>query len=334
MLNPNGQPLPRAVDQGGEWFWDFLKKDLTPYPGRAWVVGRMTISATIVMVLVMTFRIPGGFQGALFTLLISRENPTETFLSGFRTAVVYLIGTVYTVFSIWLLIGDPLTHFIWVAGSLFLSFYLLRIVADYGMGAPLGFAVLGAISLWDNTAVNVNTRMENTLWLAGVVVLGVVVTIVVEYVFRRVHPTTDLTEGIEVRMQTVENLLRCAATERPPESEWEKRLSQYATVGTSRLRRLILRSQYSPHFKAQMGMAIALVGRLVDIAASFRLALAERAQPIDTADQSRCLRLADQIAVLCRNLMLRGVHHPDFALHRPRPRFRSPARPPVDGALL
>jgi multidrug resistance protein MdtO len=307
MLNPNGQPLPRAVDQGGEWFWDFLKKELTPYPGRAWVVGRMTISATIVMVLVMTFRIPSGFQGAIFTLLISRENPTETFLSGFRTAVVYLIGTVYTVFSIWLLIGDPLTHFLWVAGSLFLSFYLLRIIADYGMAAPLGFAVLGAISLWDNTAVNVNTRMENTLWLAGVVVLGVVVTIVVEYVFRRVHPTTDLTEGIEVRMQTVETLLRCAATERPLESEWEKRLSQYATVGTSRLRRLILRSQYSPHFKAQMGTAIALVGRLVDIAASFRLALAERAQPIDTADQSRCLRLADQIAVLCRNLMLRQV---------------------------
>jgi multidrug resistance protein MdtO len=117
------------------------------------------------------------------------------------------------------------------------------------MAAPLGFAVLGAISLWDNTAVNVNTRMENTLWLAGVVVLGVVVTIVVEYVFRRVHPTTDLTEGIEVRMQTVETPLRCAATERPLESEWEKRLSQYATVGTSRFRRLILRSQYSPTSK-------------------------------------------------------------------------------------
>jgi multidrug resistance protein MdtO len=301
------ETFPRAVDQGGEWFWDFLKKELTPYPGRAWVVGRMTISATIVMVLVMTFRIPSGFQGAIFTLLISRENPTETFLSGFRTAVVYLIGTVYTVFSIWLLIGDPLTHFLWVAGSLFLSFYSLRVIVDYGMAAPLGFAVLGAISLWDNTAVNVNTRMENTLWLAGVVVLGVVVTIVVEYVFRRVHPTTDLTEGIEVRMQTVETLLRGAATERPLESEWEKRLSQYATVGTSRLRRLILRSQYSPHFKAQMGTAIALVGRLVDIAASFRLALAERAQPIDTADQSRCLRLADQIALLCRNLMLRQL---------------------------
>ena len=167
------ETFPRSVDQAGEWFWNFLKKELTPYPGRAWVVARMTLSATIVMVLVMTFRIPGGFQGAIFTLLISRENPTETFLSGFRTALVYLIGTAYTVASIIFLIGDPLTHFLWVASSIFLSFYLLRIIVDYAAAASLGFAVLGTISLWDNTAVTVNTRMENTLWLLGVVVWAV-----------------------------------------------------------------------------------------------------------------------------------------------------------------
>ena len=259
------------------------------------------------MVLVMTFRIPGGFQGAIFSLLISRENPKETFLSGFRTALVYLIGTAYVVFTIRILIGDPLTHFLWVAGTVFLFFYLLRTIVDYGTGGPLGFATLGVISLWDNNTVDVETRLENTLWFAGVVLLAVVVTIVVEYVFSQVHPITDLTEGIEARTETVENVLRCAATERTLESEWEKRLSLYATVGVSRLRRLILRSDYSPRFKEQMSTAIALVGRLVDIAASFRLALAERAQPLDAADQSRCRRLADQIAVLRRNLKLRQL---------------------------
>ena len=307
-----GEALPAAaasgsIDQGGKWFWDLLKRELTPYPGRAWVVGRMTISATILMVLVMTFRIPGGFQGAIFSLLISRENPKETFLSGFRTAVVYLIGTAYVVFTLRILIGDPLTHFLWVAGTVFLFFYLLRIIVDYGTGGPLGFATLGVISLWDDNTLDVETRLENTLWFAGVVLLAVVVTIVVEYVFSRVHPITDLTEGIEARMETVENVLRSAATERTLKSEWEKRLSLYATVGVSRLRRLILRSDYSPRFKEQMSTAIALVGRLVDIAASFRLALAERAQPLDAADQSRCRRLADQIAVLSRNLKLRQL---------------------------
>ncbi len=76
-------PLPKTIDGGGRWFWNFLKQELTPYPGRAWVVGRVTISATIVMILVMTFRIPGGFFGAIFTIFLSRENPTTTLRDGF-----------------------------------------------------------------------------------------------------------------------------------------------------------------------------------------------------------------------------------------------------------
>ncbi len=298
---------PSAIDQAGEWFWNFLKKELSPYPGRAWVVGRMTISATIVMVLVMTFRIPGGFQGAIFTLLISRENPTETFLSGLRTMVVYLIGTVYVIFTILMLVDDPLTHFLWVAGSLFLFFYLLRVIADYGLAVPMGFGVLGAISLWDNNTLNVNTRMENTLWLAGAVSLAVVVTIVVEYLFRGLHPVTDLTDGIKVRFETVESLLRAVAELRPLDREIENRLSLYSSVGTSRLRRLILRSDYSPHLKAEMGAAISLLGRLTDIAASFHIALTKRSGAIDESDRERCLRLADQIAILNKDLMLKQL---------------------------
>jgi multidrug resistance protein MdtO len=294
--------LPSPIDQGGRWFWNFLKQELAPYPGRLWVVGRVTISATIVMLLVMTFQIPNGYLGAFFTLLLSRENPTATLRAGFRTSLIFLIGTLYTVISVRLLIGDPLTHFLWVAGSIFITFYLLRIV-DYGTASPLGFAILGAIPLWDATALDVNTRTEDTLWTAGAVILSVVVTIAVEYVFRRVHPTTDLTEGIEARLQTVENVLRSAAENRPFDSEWEKKLLLYSTVGTSRLRRLILRSEYSSHFKAQMGTAIALVGRLVDIAANFQLALSERTGAIDPDDSQRCLRLADEVKVLCRDLM-------------------------------
>ena len=72
----------RALDDAGAWFWQFLKTELAPYPGRAWVVARITIAATIVMVLVMTFRIPYGFLGAIYTMFLSRENPTMTLRAG------------------------------------------------------------------------------------------------------------------------------------------------------------------------------------------------------------------------------------------------------------
>src|SRR5271163_3392593 len=104
-----------AIDQAGTWFWNFLKQELMPYPGRAWVVGRVTISATIVMLLVMTFRLPGGFLGAIFTIFISRENPTATFLSGIKTIAAFLLATLYAAVGIRLLLADTMTHFLWVA---------------------------------------------------------------------------------------------------------------------------------------------------------------------------------------------------------------------------
>jgi multidrug resistance protein MdtO len=314
---------PSAIDEAGKWFWNFLKTELTPYPGRLWVVGRVTIAATIVMLMVMTFQLPGGFLGAIFTLFLSRENPTATFRAGWKTVFGFLCATVYTAFGVRLLLADPLTHFLWVALSLFLSFYFLRIVADVGMGVAFGFMVSGAISLWDETTINVNARLENTLWLAGVVALGVVVTVVVEYVFRRVHPATDLEEGIEERLKTVETVLRCAAGNQPLDGTTEKRLMLYASVGTSRLRRLILRSEFSPHFKAQMSTAIALVGRMVDVAASFRLAVTERTQPIEETDRQRLLRLAEQVSLVCRELM-----EQQLPTRIPRPMHEQPSSLP------
>jgi multidrug resistance protein MdtO len=328
---------PSAIDEAGKWFWSFLKNELAPYPGRAWVVARVTISATIVMILVMTFQIPGGFLGAIFTLFLSRENPTATLVAGLRTIAAFLTATAYTLIGAAMFVADPLTHFLGVAVSLFVSFFLIGIINDYGTAVAFGFTIAGAIPLWDRTTLNVNDRVENTLWLGGVVAVGVVVTIVVEYVFRRVHPTTDLTEGIETRLQTVETVLRCAAEEKPLDSLLEKRLSLFSSVGPSRLRRLILRSQYSSHFKAQMGTAVALVGQLVDVAANFQLALIERAKSvgvndlaphIDAADKARCLRLADEIEKLRKGLVERRL-----SKKIERPAQEEPSRLPFLSAM-
>ena len=60
------------------WLWRWLKDELTPYPGRLTLVARMVISATLIMVIAMTFRIPYGWQGVIYALLVSRENPRAT----------------------------------------------------------------------------------------------------------------------------------------------------------------------------------------------------------------------------------------------------------------
>jgi multidrug resistance protein MdtO len=304
-----------AIDEAGKWFWGFLKTELAPYPGRAWVVGRITIAATIVMILVMTFRIPSGFLAAIFTFFVTRENPTATLQSGVRVIIAFFAGSLYTIVGVATLIDDPLTHFLWVVVGLFIAFYLIQIVPDYGTAVAFGFMVAGAIPLWDQNLVNINDRVENTLWIGFTTPLGIAVATLVEYVFRRVHPALDLTEGIEQRLEAVEGVLRHIAGNLPLDGAVEKKINLYANAGTSRLRRLLIRSQYSTHFVAQMNAAVALLGRLVDSAASLRVFLVNQPEPPSDSDRERCLRLADGIAELRSDLLARKLPCPiDFSL--------------------
>src|SRR6202044_947542 len=87
---------PDPVDGAGKWFWSFLKSELPPYPGRASVVAPVTLAATLVMLIVNAFQIPPRFLGAIFTLFISREDPTATLVSGLKAIAFFCLATVWT----------------------------------------------------------------------------------------------------------------------------------------------------------------------------------------------------------------------------------------------
>jgi multidrug resistance protein MdtO len=296
-----------TLDEAGSWFWQFLKTELAPYPGRAWQVGRITIAATLVMVLVMTFRIPYGFLGAINTLFLTRENPTATLRSGIRSVVVYAVATVYTIVGIMTMVDDPLTHFLWITTSLFVAFYLIRIIPDYFTAVGFGFSLAAAIPLWDQNLLTVNARTENTLWIGFSVVVGTAVTVAVEYVFRRMHPIMDLTLAIESRLQAVEDVLRQTATDIPVGDNLEKEISLYSALGTSRIRRLLLRSGYPATLSAQINVAITLLGHLVDLAGSLCIVRSTQSITLRAEDRHRCLRLANEISNLRRRLQERQL---------------------------
>jgi len=178
---------------------------------------------------------------------------------------------------------------------------------DYGTAVGFGFLIAGVIPLWDNAAITVNDRVEGTLWAAFSTALGTVVTIVVEYVFRRFHPATDLTEGIVSRLKAVEDVLTHVAGNLPLDGSVEKEISLYTNAGNSRIRRLLARSGYSSHFVAQMNAAVALLGRLVDLAASLRYFRSTQPTPLNESDRNRCLELARELAELRGDLVARKL---------------------------
>ena len=298
------QTLPRPFS-ALTWLRAFLQEELAPYPGRTAMVARMTLAATIIMIIGMTFRIPYTWQGAIYALIVSRENTRATLKSAATIFLVTGIGAIYFLTTVRLVINVPLFHFLWVIGTLFLAFYAVSALTNYT--AAVAFVNLNALAvpLWDRH-VPAEVNVEDTLWLCLAVLVAVVVTGAVELAFQRVRPGDEVILPISERLLAVTNLLTCYAEGRAVDPATQKQILGLATLGTSLLRRSLRRSNYSPEYSVEMGGVTALVGRLVDLAAT----LTHLQFEASASDRKRLRNLASALASIRNDLLNRSIPGP------------------------
>jgi multidrug resistance protein MdtO len=249
------------------WLWDFLKEELAPYPGRVSLVVRMVTASTLAVIIGMTFRIPYTAFAALFALVLSRESIEATANAARELVTGVVLGAAYVIFGALFALGDPMLRLLWVGGSLFLAFYALSALSNYAMAARFGYLIVITIPLWDSHD-STELKVETTLWAVGAITIGSVITFFIEFVFASFRRTDDLIEAIMERLLAVEDLLEYYAEGDEVPAATRSQLTRLATVGTSRLRSILQRSDFTSRRQQHMGALVALVGRLVDIAAS------------------------------------------------------------------
>jgi multidrug resistance protein MdtO len=249
------------------WLEEFLKHELSPYRGRTALVARMVIAATLVMMICMVFRIPYAFQGAIYTLIVSRESSQATFKSAASMLSLTGIGGAYLLASAWLVISIPMLHLFWVIASFFLGFYAISTINNFGASSTFAIMICVGVPLWDRQ-LSAETNVEDTLWLCLACAIGVVATVAVETLFSRIKPGEDIVAGVADRLAAVENLLVCFANDCPANQSTQANVMRLAVVGTSMLRRILQRSAYAQNYAEQIGAVIALTGRVVDLAAN------------------------------------------------------------------
>lgn len=270
-----------AQSEGGwRWFARFLRQELAPYPGRGWLVARMIIAATLMMLCIMVFRMPNASLGVYYTLLFSRDSAQATIRSVIRSVSAVGVSLLYITVTVRLFAGDPILHFLWVAGTLFITFFLIDSLTEYLAGTAFGFLAVTSISAWDFPA-NTDVLFGNTLWTALAVVVGALITTAVELIARSIYPTDEFTERLADRVRSVEDMTRCIADGKLIGESERQRLAQYAMTGTSALRQQLARSTAGASDTARISAVVALVGRLVDVAAHVV------AQPQVGADSTR-----------------------------------------------
>src|SRR5262245_26859265 len=289
------QPPPR-------WLWQFLTHELAPYPRRAGTVARMVIAATMVMIITMTFRIPFGFQGAVYALLISRESPRATLQSSAAVLLVTGTGAAYLLVSAWFVISDPPLHFFWNIASFFLAFYAISTLTNYTAAVIFAIMISIGIPLWDRH-VPAETNVEDTLWLVLGSVIGVVITAGLELAFARLRPGDEVVLPITEQLSAVEDLLTCYAEGRTVDPAVEQNVIRLEMLGTSMLRRILRRSNHSNDYCTRMGAVAVLVGRLIDVAA----ALSQLTFKPSESDQLRFRNLVSSIASIRNDLISRRI---------------------------
>jgi len=269
------------------------------------MVARMTLAATLIMIIGMTFRIPYAWQGAVYALMVSRENTRATLKSAATLFLVTGIGAIYFLATVRLVINVPLLHFLWVIGTCFLAFYAVSALTNYT--AAVAFVNLNALAvpLWDRH-VPAEVNVEDTLWLCLAVLVGAVVTGAVELAFQRVRPGDEVILPISDRLLQVTNLLTCYAEGRAVDPATQKQILRLETLGTSLLRRSLRRSNHSSEYSVEMGGVTALVGRLVDLAAT----LTHLGFEASASDQKRLQNLASALTSIRDDLVNRRIPGP------------------------
>ena len=284
------------------WFPNFLRQELAPYPGRGAAVARMVIAATLTMIIIVTFRIPGGAVGALCAFILSRENLISTAKSALSIILAFGIGGLFIPIGARMFASTPFTHFLWELISLFCIFFLLRTLQNFALATGLGLVGTTILAIWYLPGP-AESNVELTLWQVLGALVGAVVTFSVEATFHFFSKSDELRDGLDHRLGDIEIMLRCYATGQPFPDATSRALVQYAVVGIGSLRRYVARSNFNSLERMQKSTVVSLTGRSIDFAA----ALASSASTFEPALRERADHLAQRVAEIRDALLTRRL---------------------------
>ena len=264
-------PLPhQRARRAASWSWfrEFIRWEVAPYPGRVNTVIRMTLAATLVMLIIVTYRIPGaGFLGALFSILLARENLAATWRGGRMIVFAFVVASLYTLLGMILFRGYPITHFFWVIGSLYLIFFVMRTMINYAAAAAFSIPIAVALPVWDRPLPS-QAQVEGTLWPVLIIAIGAGATVGIEALYRIFDRSDPLITSVDELLLTVQQVVESVAASHCPPDSVLRRVRQYHFTGTGRLRTALQRQGVDPTQRAKRSAMILLADRLIGLAAN------------------------------------------------------------------
>src|SRR5262249_10145396 len=283
-----------AISAQANRFLQFLRDELRPYPGRWQATLRITLACVAASFPVMAFHLHVSLVVLILMFLITRQDTTTTLI----ITVIAIIGLTFGC-GLLLLAYICIADMIWlrvllVPAFIALGLFINRILTLGPVGSAIGIPLAMGMVVPDIIpSTEFLTRFPFYLWWAGV--LGLTVSLGVQYLLNPERAQTALIRGLTSRLDAVEAaLLRLAGSDSKPRSSAS--LASLALSGAAEeLHLLKLASAAEPFLKkhhAKVGLQIILVDRLVTAAS----VLEDQGLRLpNEAIQTRLLRIAGAV---------------------------------------
>lgn len=168
---------------------EILSDEFRPYAGRTETVARMVAASTVTTVIVMTFRLPYAFLGIFYAFVISRQKPEWIVHNGFSAVAASAAAVVYVAAGVQLFYDYQVLHFVFLAFTLYLVFYLKRVLTNDSVTFGFGVTATVALTLIWHRPYPAEAHLASTFSLSFVVALGTLVAMAVAWVALQLHPT-------------------------------------------------------------------------------------------------------------------------------------------------
>jgi multidrug resistance protein MdtO len=249
--------------------------DLQPTPGRMAATLRIVLTTLIALILMMVWQLPSAALGLYFTFFISRESPAISLKSGFISFLSLPAAVAAELLVIILTDNDPTARLLSVA--------VVSFIAGVGMAGAIslpplasiwGFIYCVLIALWERPAPP-DALVKASLFILATVSVGLVCSIVVEYLFAFRHAGERLKEQFDIRYQLLDGVFTLFARDAPPArlGDTIARLNRLAGAGPAGMRQLyneVVQSDLQAGRRTVFSLVqITLLAELLDAAAAF-----------------------------------------------------------------
>jgi multidrug resistance protein MdtO len=196
----------RLPDFRPAWFvW--LRRELTPFPGRLPMTIRMVVVVVLVTLISMALQVPQLAFSAFFVFFVSKENRVLTLITGLVMMAGATVATATTLLLYNYTFDYPELRVPVTAAFIFAAMFLSRTFIIGPLGFVIGFFSALMQTVAEN-APNTDVLVRSQLWLWIAIVYPIALTVIVNQFLLPADPWTALVQALNLRLNAAATALR------------------------------------------------------------------------------------------------------------------------------